>query len=217
MNIKIFHLLSKFVYLGDIRKNRNNFLRNFISFNYNNFDFFNIRKISINLFLIKKFLFNIIINNKKILFVSTKNFLREVIYKYSRVLKQNYVCNKWVAGMLTNFNNYKIMLNKSLLLKKKKHMNYTKKEKNLFLKEEKKIEILYGGLRSMNSKPDLIILTDIKKDKIAVNEAKRVGIKIMAFVDSNDCPKGIDYLIPCNNISIESIKIILKVIFSQIC
>ncbi|MBY0585464.1 30S ribosomal protein S2, partial [Candidatus Carsonella ruddii] len=86
---------------------------------FNKFNIINIKKISVILFLYKKYIKNIFTKKKKILFVSTKNFLREIIYKYARSLKQYFVCNKWVSGILTNSKNYKKLLNKSILLKKK--------------------------------------------------------------------------------------------------
>ncbi|XZR53021.1 MAG: 30S ribosomal protein S2 [Candidatus Carsonella ruddii] len=213
----VFHTLLNNIYLGNIKSKKKKFLKNYISYNYNNFNFLNPKKIVINLFLIKKYLKNIFLNKKKILFVSTKNFLRELIYKYARSLQQNFICNKWISGILTNTKNYKKILNESIILKKKRSMNFTKKEKSLFLKKEKKIEILYGGLKTMISLPDLIIITDIKKDKIAINEAKRLKIKILALVDSDDIINGIDFLIPCNNSSISCVKIIFKILFSEIC
>ncbi|WMC20479.1 MAG: 30S ribosomal protein S2 [Candidatus Carsonella ruddii] len=213
----VFHTILNNIYLGNIKSKKKKFLKNYILYNYNDFNFFNPKKVIINLFLIKKYLKNIFLNEKKILFVSTKNFLRELVYKYARSLKQNYICNKWIGGILTNTKNYKKILNQSIILKKKRNMNFTKKEKNLFLKKEKKIEILYGGLKKMFSIPDLIIITDIKKDKIAINEAKRLKIKILALVDSDDYIDDIDYIIPCNNNSISCVKLIFKILFSDIC
>ncbi|WMC19481.1 MAG: 30S ribosomal protein S2 [Candidatus Carsonella ruddii] len=213
----VFHTILNNIFLGNIKSKKKKFLKNYISYNYNNFNYFNPKKIIINLFLMKKYLKNMFIKKKKILFVSTKNFLREIVYKYARSLEQNYVCNKWVGGILTNTKNYKKNLNKSIFLKKKRNMNFTKKEKNLFLKKEKKIEILYGGLKTLLFLPDLIIITDVKKDKIAINEAKRLKIKILALVDSDDIIDGIDYIIPCNNNSVNCVKIIFKILFSEIC
>ncbi|WP_433927822.1 30S ribosomal protein S2 [Candidatus Carsonella ruddii] len=215
--MKIFHIIKNNFFLGNNLLKRNNLLKNFLIINFNKFNIIDIKKISIKLFLYKKYIKNIFFKKKKILFVSTKNFLREITYKYARSLEQNFVCNKWIAGMLTNSKNYKKLLNKSILLKKKQKMNFTKKEKNIFLKEEMKIEIIYGGLRGLDKNPDLIILTDIKKDKIVVNEAKRLKIKVLALINTDDSPKGIDHFIPCNNNSIICVKNIFKILFSEIC
>ncbi|MFI4878662.1 MAG: 30S ribosomal protein S2 [Candidatus Carsonella ruddii] len=80
-----------------------------------------------------------------------------------------------------------------------------------------KIEILYGGLRNMINKPDLIIITDIKKDKTAVKEANRLNIKILALLNSNDSSLNIDFKLYCNNNSIFSIKKIFNILFSELC
>ncbi|XOD39004.1 MAG: 30S ribosomal protein S2 [Candidatus Carsonella ruddii] len=215
--MKIFHVIKNKIYLGNKTKRRNNLLKNFLEININTFNIINIKKISIKLFLYKKYLKNFFYEKKIFLFISTKNFLREIIYKYARSLQQYFVCNKWIAGTLTNSINYKKLLNKSIYLKKKQKMNFTKKEKNIFFKEEFKIETIYGGLRGMSKLPDLIIVTDIKKDKVAINEAKKLKIKILALLDTDDSPKGIDFFIPCNNSSIVCVKNILKILFSEIC
>lgn len=215
--MKIFHVLKNKIYIGNKIEKRNNLLKNFLVANINKFNIINIKKISIKLFLYKKYLQKIFFEKKKILFISTKNFLREIIYKYAKSLQQYFICTKWIAGTLTNSINYKKILNKSIYLKKKQKMNFTKKEKNMFLKEELKIETIYGGLRGMVENPDLIIITDIKKDRVAINEAKKLKIKILALLDTDDSPKGIDYFILCNNNSIICVKNILKILFSEIC
>ncbi|MGK2912668.1 MAG: 30S ribosomal protein S2 [Candidatus Carsonella ruddii] len=215
--MKIFHLLNKNIYIGNEKQYKHNYNKNFLSIIINKFYIFNVKKFIIQLFLYKKYIKKIIFEKKKILFISTKNFLREIVYKYARSLNQYYVCNKWIPGMLTNSINYKKILNKSLLLKKKINLNFTKKEKNIFIKEEIKIETIYGGLRNMIIKPDLIIITDIKKDKIAIKEANRLNIKILALLNSDDNPLNIDFKLYCNNNSIFSIKKIFKILFSDLC
>ncbi|MGK2930999.1 MAG: 30S ribosomal protein S2 [Candidatus Carsonella ruddii] len=215
--MKIFHLLNNNIYIGNNKQYKNNYNKNFLSIIVNKFNIFNVKKMIIHLFLYKKYIKKIIFEKKKILFISTKNFLREIVYKYARSLNQYYICNKWIPGMLTNSINYKKILNKSFLLKKKINSNFTKKEKNIFIKEEIKIETIYGGLRNMISKPDLIIITDVKKDKIAVKEANRLNVKILALLNSDDNPLNIDFKLYCNNNSIFSIKKIFKTLFSDLC
>ncbi|XRA05441.1 MAG: 30S ribosomal protein S2 [Candidatus Carsonella ruddii] len=215
--MKIFHLLKNNIYIGNENQYKNNYNKNFLSIIINKFNIFNVKKFIIHLFLYKKYIKKIISEKKKILFISTKNFLREIIYKYARSLNQYYICNKWVPGILTNSINYKKILNKSFLFKKKKKLNFTKKEKNIFIKKEIKIETIYGGLRTMIKKPYLIIITDIKKDKIAITEANRLNIKILALLNSDDNPLNIDFKLYCNNNSIFSIKKIFKILFSELC
>ncbi|MFI4847159.1 MAG: 30S ribosomal protein S2 [Candidatus Carsonella ruddii] len=215
--MKIFHLLKNNIYVGNENRYKNNYNKNFLSIIVNKFNIFSIKKFIIHLFLYKKYIKKIISEKKKILFISTKNFLREIIYKYARSLNQYYICNKWIPGILTNSINYKKILNQSFLLKKKKKLNFTKKEKNIFIKKQIKIENIYSGLRTMIDKPDLIIITDIKKDKIAIKEANRLNIKILALLNSDDNPLNIDFKLYCNNNSIFSIKKIFKILFSELC
>ncbi|MFI4913468.1 MAG: 30S ribosomal protein S2 [Candidatus Carsonella ruddii] len=215
--MKIFHLLKNNIYVGNENRYKNNYNKNFLSIIVNKFNIFSMKKFIIHLFLYKKYIKKIISEKKKILFISTKNFLREIIYKYARSLNQYYICNKWIPGILTNSINYKKILNQSFLLKKKKKLNFTKKEKNIFIKKQIKIENIYSGLRTMIDKPDLIIITDIKKDKIAIKEANRLNIKILALLNSDDSPLNIDFKLYCNNNSIFSIKKIFKILFSELC
>ncbi|MFI4878661.1 MAG: 30S ribosomal protein S2 [Candidatus Carsonella ruddii] len=130
--MKIFHLLNNNIHIGNEKQYKNNYNKNFLSIIINKFNIFNFKKFIIHLFLYKKYIKKIIFEKKKILFVSTKNFLREIVYKYARSLNQYYVCNKWIPGMLTNSINYKKILNKSFLFKKKKKIKFYKKRKKYF-------------------------------------------------------------------------------------
>lgn len=214
--MNIFKLIECGSFIGHKNVFKNVSMKNFLIFKINKINILNLKKTVIILFILKN-LFKNIIKEKNILFIGTKNFVREIIYKYARALNQPFICNKWIGGILTNSTNYKKLLNKSIDLKKKIKMNFTKKEKNIFLKEEKKIEILFGGLKNLKKNPDFIFTIDPVKDKIAIDEAFRLNIKIISLIDSNDNCSKIDYLIPCNNDSISTINLIFKILFSELC
>ncbi|AFP83493.1 30S ribosomal protein S2 [Candidatus Carsonella ruddii] len=213
--MNILKLINTGICIGNLDNLNNLLIKKFIILKINNINILNLKKILLSIKKIKKIIYYLIKNNKKILFIGTKNIHKEIIYKYARALKQPYVCNKWISGNLTNSINYKKNLNKLNYLKNKKNF-FTKKEKSIFLKEKNNIEYLYGGLRFLKHKPDIIFITDINKEKIAINEAFRLNIMIIALSDNLNCCKKINYLIPCNVNSINSISIIFKFLFKKI-
>lgn len=127
-----------------------------------------------------------------------------------------YVNNRWLGGMLTNFSTIK----KSLLrLKKIEKMEVdgtfeqlTKKEISKLLKEKGKLEKNLGGIKNMSELPGVVFIIDTRKEAIAVAEARRMGIPIVAVVDTNCNPDGIDYPIPGNDDAIRAISLFTKLI-----
>ncbi|AFP84247.1 30S ribosomal protein S2 [Candidatus Carsonella ruddii] len=216
--MKIIHLINSNIFIGNNKKLLNFSMKKYIQYTINNFSILNLKKIIISILLLKKYIKNIYKKKLNILLIGTKNYIREIIYKFARSIKQSFVCNKWIPGSLTNLKNYKKMINKSKIIRKKiSFKNYTKKEKIFFLKKEKKIEVLFGGFRNLKKIPKLILITDINKEKIIINEAKRLNIKIAAFSDSNNNCSKIDFVLPCNNNSICSINIIFNILFKNLC
>ncbi len=131
-----------------------------------------------------------------------------------------YVNNRWLGGMLTNFSTIK----KSLLrLKKLEKMeidgtfeNLTKKEIASIQKERAKLEKNLGGIKEMKELPGIIFIIDTHKEQIAVAEARRMGIPIVAVVDTNCNPEGIDYPIPGNDDAIRAITLFTQIIANAV-
>ncbi|MDY4706898.1 MAG: 30S ribosomal protein S2, partial [Candidatus Treponema excrementipullorum] len=131
-----------------------------------------------------------------------------------------YVNNRWLGGMLTNFSTIK----KSLLrLKKLEKMeidgtfeNLTKKEIASIQKEKAKLEKNLGGIKEMKELPGIIFIIDTHKEQIAVAEARRMGIPIVAVVDTNCNPEGIDYPIPGNDDAIRAITLFTQIIANAV-
>ncbi|AFP83683.1 ribosomal protein S2 [Candidatus Carsonella ruddii CS isolate Thao2000] len=213
--MNILKLINTGICIGNLDNLNNLLIKKFLILKINNINILNIKKILLSIKKIKKIIFYLLKNNKKILFIGTKNIHKEIVYKYARSLKQPFVCNKWISGNLTNSINYKKNLNKLNYLKNKK-LFFTKKEKSIFLKEKQNIEYLYGGLRYLKNNPEIIFITDINKEKIAINEAFRLNIKIIALSDNLNCCKKINYLIPCNINSINSVNLIFKFLFKKL-
>ena len=157
---------------------------------------------------------------KSVLFVGTKKQAQQAIQKEAERCGQFYVNNRWLGGTLTNFATIK----KSLLrLKKIEKMevdgtfdNLTKKEVASILKEKEKLQKNYGGIKEMKELPGAIFIIDTHKEQIAVKEAHRMGIPIIALVDTNCNPEGIDFPIPGNDDAIRAISLFTSIIANAV-
>ena len=159
-------------------------------------------------------------SGKSVLFVGTKKQAQQAIQKEAERCGMYYVNNRWLGGTLTNFATIK----KSLLrLKKIEKMevdgtfdNLTKKEVANLLKEKEKLTKNYGGMKDMKELPGAIFIIDTHKEQIAVAEARRMGIPIVAIVDTNCNPEGIDFPIPGNDDAIRAISLFTSIIANAV-
>ena len=157
---------------------------------------------------------------KTVLFVGTKKQAQQAIQKEAERCGMFFVHNRWLGGMLTNF----VTIKKSLLrLKKLEKMevdgsyeNYTKKEVASFKKELAKLEKNLGGIKDMKELPGILFIVDTRMEAIAVAEAKRQGIPIVAVVDTNCNPDGINYPIPGNDDAIRAITLFTQIIANAV-
>ena len=159
-------------------------------------------------------------DGKSVLFVGTKKQAQQTIAKEAERCGMFYVNNRWLGGMLTNFST----IRKSLLrLKKIERMetdgtfdSLTKKEVASLQKEKAKLEKNLGGIKEMRELPGIIFVIDTRKESIAVAEAKRSGIPVVAVVDTNCNPEGIDYPIPGNDDAIRAITLFTQIIANAV-
>jgi small subunit ribosomal protein S2 len=159
-------------------------------------------------------------SGKTVLFVGTKKQAQQAIQKEADRCGMFYVNNRWLGGMLTNF----VTIKKSLLrLKKLEKMevdgtfeNLTKKEIASLGKERAKLQKNLGGIKEMKDLPGIIFVIDTRKEGIGVTEAQRMGIPIVAVVDTNCNPEGIDYPIPGNDDAIRAITLFTQIIANAV-
>ncbi len=147
---------------------------------------------------------------KKFLLVGTKVQIKDLTKKVAKECEIPYVSERWLGGTLTNFQTIKKRLDYFKELEQKDFDKYTKKEKLEFEKERKSLELKMGGIKNMESIPDVLIALDMKKDIIAVKEARIKGINIVAIVDTNMNPELVDYPIPANDDKVTSVEYILN-------
>lgn len=158
------------------------------------------------------FIVNTTASGKSVLFVGTKKQARETIYEEANRAEMYYVHNRWLGGMLTNFQTIKQSINRLNHLNTIENdgtiNNYPKKERLMLGKEQEKLNSVIGGISTMNGLPGAIFVVDPKKEAIAVREGKRLGIPIVAVVDTNCDPDDVDYIIPGNDDAIRSVRLL---------
>ena len=162
----------------------------------------------------------VVASNKSILFVGTKKQAQQAVQKEAERCGMFYVNNRWLGGMLTNFSTIKKSLQR---LKKIEKMeidgtfeNLTKKEVAALQKEKSKLEKNLGGIKEMKELPGAIFIIDTHKEQLAVAEARRMGIPIIAVVDTNCNPEGIDFPIPGNDDAIRAISLFTSIIANAV-
>ena len=163
---------------------------------------------------------NLIIEKKSILFVGTKKQAQEVVKREAERCGMYYVNHRWLGGMLTNFSTIKRSLHQ---LKKLEKMeidgsfdSMTKKEVSLVQKQKERLEKSMGGIKEMKDLPGAIFVIDTRKEHIAIAEANRLGIPVIAILDTNCNPDGVQYPIPGNDDAIRAIQLFAQTISSAV-
>jgi len=149
-------------------------------------------------------------NRGTILMVGTKRQSREIIAAEARRAGVPFVDQRWLGGMLTNFKTVKTSIKRLKDMKAQEEAgldNMSKKEQLMFKRELEKLEKDIGGIQDMATLPDAIFVIDVGYHKIAVAEAKKLGIPLIGVVDSNHSPEGIDYVIPGNDDSSKAVTL----------
>ncbi len=148
-----------------------------------------------------------------ILFIGTKRQARSIIEKQAKVAGQPYINVRWLGGTFTNFKTIQKTVRKLEKLSELKangqlESRYTKKERLLVEREIEKLEKLFAGMKDMKRIPQAVFIADINNDDIALAEAKKMNVPIIAIVDTNSNPEGVDYPIPCNDDATAAIDLI---------
>ena len=149
-------------------------------------------------------------NRGTILFVGTKRQARDIVAEEARRAGMPYVEQRWLGGMLTNFKTVKTSIKRLKDMQAQQEAgldNMSKKEQLLFARELEKLERDIGGIQDMTALPDAIFVIDVGYHKIAVAEARKLGIPLIGVVDSNHSPEGIDYVIPGNDDSAKAVTL----------
>ena len=151
----------------------------------------------------------------KILFVGTKKQCEDTVKELASIKNNFFVNKRWLGGTLTNWNTISNSIKRleeieNFLNDESSSRNLSKKELLDISRERQKLDLNIGGIRKLNGKPDLLVVFDVLKDRIAVLEAKKLNIPVVGIVDSNADPDLIDYVIPGNDDALRSINLYKK-------
>ncbi|AGI27020.1 ribosomal protein S2 [Candidatus Portiera aleyrodidarum TV] len=165
---------------------------------------------------VKPIIKTIISKKNKIIFVGTKKAANVIISEEANKVDQPYVNHRWLGGMLTNYKTIRQSIKKLReleLMRDNGILNQlTKKEILLTNRKLQNLEKCLGGIKNMIGLPEALFVIDVNKERIAINEANKLGILVIGIVDTNSNPDGIDYIIPGNDDSINAIKLYTKII-----
>jgi small subunit ribosomal protein S2 len=148
---------------------------------------------------------------KKFLFVGTKKQAQDPIKESAEACEQFYVNHRWLGGMMTNWNTVQLRIDRlnqiDRMIEDGTLAKLVKKEQGRVMEERTKLDNTLGGIRTMNGLPDVLFIIDCRKEQIAINEARKLEIPIVAVVDTNCDPDEIDYVIPGNDDAIRAVQL----------
>ncbi len=156
----------------------------------------------------------IVRSGKKVMFVATKKQAKDLVAEEARRLKMPFVTERWLGGMMTNFATIRKSLKKMSVIDKmskdETYNNLAKKERLMITRQREKLENVLGGISDLTRLPAALFIVDIKREHIAISEAKKLGIPVFALVDTNSNPNDADFPIPANDDAFKSISLLVK-------
>lgn len=212
--VELTELLNAGAHFGHLTRRWNPKMKPFIFMERNGIHIIDLKKTQELLEAACNALSNIVAEGKRILFVGTKQQASQIIQEESVRCGQFYVSERWLGGMLTNFTTIRKSVKRLTNIEKMEsdgtYDKITKKEILVLDREKEKLHKVLSGVVEMTRQPGAIYVVDIKKEEIAVKEARRLGIPVFAIVDTNCDPGLVDYPIPANDDAIKSIQTVTK-------
>ena len=157
---------------------------------------------------------------KKILFAGTKKQAQDIVREHAEECGMPHMVDRWLGGTMTNFQTIRKSIRRMEEIERMEKDGtldkLKKKEKLVRLREHEKLENTLGGIRNMANLPGAIFIVDVKREEIAVSEARNLGIPIIAMVDTNGNPKKVDYPVPVNDDALSSIELVTSTITEAI-
>jgi small subunit ribosomal protein S2 len=210
--VDLTQLIEAGAHFGHLTRRWNPKMKSYIFMEKNGIHIIDLKKTQVHLTESADELSKLVADGKKVLFVGTKKQAKNVIESEARRCGQNWVSERWLGGMLTNFATIRKSVKRLSNIEKQEtdgtFDKITKKERLFLTREKDKLKKVLEGVESMGKLPGALFIVDIKKESIAVQEAHRLGIPVFAIVDTNCDPDVVDYLIPANDDAVKTVEII---------
>lgn len=213
-------LLDAGVHFGHLRRKWNPAMAPYIFMERNGIHIIDLYKTSAKIDEAANAIKNIAKSGRKILFVATKKQAKDIVAEEVKKVNMPYVTERWPGGMLTNFPTIRKAVKKMASIDKMQtdgtFDTLSKREKLQILRQRAKLEKNLGSIADLTRLPAALFVVDVLKEKIAVSEAKRLGIPVFAMVDTNSDPRPIDFPIPANDDASKSIQLIVRIMCEAI-
>ena len=213
-------LLDAGVHFGHLRRKWNPNMAPYIFMEKNGIHIIDLQKTIVKIDEAADAIKQIAKSGRKILFVATKKQAKDIVADLVSSVNMPYVTERWPGGMLTNFPTIRKAVKKMITIDKMSKDNswdvLSKREKLQISRQRAKLEKMLGSISDLTRLPAALFIIDVLKEKIAVREAKRLGIPVFAMVDTNSEPEGIDFVIPSNDDASQSISLIIKIMTDAI-
>lgn len=218
--IELTKLIEAGAHFGHLTRRWNPKMKPYIFMEKNGIHIIDLKKTQAELQNTLNVLSDMVAEGKKLLFVGTKKQAKNVIEAQAKRCEANWVSERWLGGMLTNFSTIRKSVKRLNNIEKQESdgtfEKITKKERLFLSREKDKLKKVLEGVESMSRLPGAMFIVDIKKESIAVKEAKRLNIPVFAVVDTNCDPDPIDYIIPANDDAVKTIELITTAVADAI-
>jgi len=213
-------LLESGAHFGHLTRRWNPKMRKFIYTERNGIHIIDLRKTKVLLDIASEAAHEAASQGKVVLFVGTKNQAKEAVQNAAKRCGAYYVSERWLGGMLTNFSTIRKSIKRLASIDKMEadgtFEKFTKKERLMLNRERERLRRVFGGIEEMTRIPGAIFVVDVKKEHIAIQEAKKLGIPVIGMVDTNCDPDTVNYPIPSNDDSIRTIELIAETLAESV-
>ncbi len=212
--IELSQLIEAGAHFGHLTRRWNPKMKPYIFMEKNGIHIIDLKKTQSMLAEAAENLTNMVGEGKKVLFVGTKKQAKNVIETEARRCESNWVSERWLGGMLTNFSTIRKSIKRLNNIEKQEtdgtFDKITKKERLFLTREKDKLKKVLEGVESMSRLPGALFVVDIKKESIAIKEAKRLSIPVFAIVDTNCDPDDVDHVVPANDDAVKTVELIVS-------
>jgi small subunit ribosomal protein S2 len=214
MAVEVAELLAAGCHFGHLTRRWNPKMRPYIFMERNGIHIIDLMKTKSLLDDASNAIAKVVAEGKRVLFVGTKKQAKDILREEAVRCGQFYVSERWLGGCLTNFTTIRKSVKRLTNIEKMESDGtfdkITKKEGLFLSREKEKLNKVLSGIVEMTRLPGAIFVVDIKKEAIAVKEARRLGVPIFAIVDTNCDPEAVDYVIPANDDAIKSVQVVTR-------